>query len=389
MILRKGLKFKLQPNKETETKMSQFAGCCRFVVNKVLSLNDDRYLFNRFGLNVPRIPYNDAAGLLKLWKQSDEYPWLKECDSQVLQQALMQLDRGYVNCFQGRADPPTKRKKFLNDSFRYPQRFKVEGNRVYLPKIGWVKFRKSRDMEGEIKNVTVSRKGDGWFVSFQVEIEMDDPMHPSGTAVGIDLGVAQFATLSDGTVYEPLSAFRRLESKLAKLQRKLSLKVKFSNGWKKVKRKITRLHSTIADARHDYLHKVSTEISQNHAVIGVEDLKVSNMSRSAKGTVETPGRKVAQKSGLNKSILDQGWGMFRTMLEYKQLWRGGMLIAVPPHHTSQMCSQCGHISPLNRQSQSVFECVQCGFKANADWNAASNIRTLAVGQTESLNACGA
>lgn len=369
--------------------MSQFAGCCRFVVNKVLALNDERYLFNRFGLNVPRISYNDAAGMLKLWKQSDETPWLKACDSQVLQQALMQLERGYVNCFEGRSDPPTKRKKFVNDSFRYPQRFKVEGNKVYLPKIGWVKFRKSREIDGTIKNVTVSRKGHHWFVSFQTEQEIDDPIHPSESAVGIDLGIAQFATLSDGTVYEPLSAFRRLEAKLAKLQRKLSRKVKFSNNWKTIKRKITRLHSKIADARGDYLHKVSTEISQNHAVIGVEDLKVSNMSKSAKGTIDRPGKKVAQKSGLNKSILDQGWGMFRATMEYKQLWRGGMVIAVPPHHTSQMCSECGHTSPLNRQSQSTFECVQCGFKANADWNAASNIRTLAVGQTESLNACGA
>ena len=134
------------------------------------------------------------------------------------------------------------------------------------------------------------------------------------------------------------------------------------------------------------MHQHSTTISQNHAVIVVEDLKVSNMSKSAKGTVDEPGKKVAQKSGLNKAILDQGWGMFRTMLEYKQLWRGGMVIAVPPAYTSQRCAECGHVSPENRVVQALFSCVACGHTDHADVNAARNI--LAAGLAESLNACG-
>jgi putative transposase len=304
----------------------------------------------------------------------------------VLQQCLKDLDRAYTNLFAGRAQPPTFRKKFLNDSFRFPQGFKVEGNRVYLPKIGWVSFWKSRDLEGTIKNVTVSRRGEHWYVSFQVEIEMPDPLHPSESAIGIDMGVATFAALSDGHLIEPLDSFRKTEAKLAKEQRKLALKVTFSNNWIKQKRKVNRVHQRIANLRHDFLHQHSTEISQNHAVIVVEDLQVSNMSRSAKGTVEEPGRNVAAKSGLNKAILDQGWGMFRTMLQYKQLWRGGMVIAVPPQYTSQTCAECGHVSPENRVVQAMFSGVNCGHNDNADVNVARNI--LAVGLTESLNACG-
>ena len=190
---------------------------------------------------------------------------------------------------------------------------------MYLPKIGWVPFWKSRDIEGTIKNVTVSRHGDHWYVSFQVEIEIPDPLHPSDSAIGIDMGIATFAALSDGQHIEPLDAFRKVEAKLAREQQKLSRKVKFSHNWIKQKQKVNRVHTRIANLRHDFLHKHSTEISKNHAVVVVEDLQVSTMSRSAKGTVEKPGRNVAAKSGLNKAILDQGWGMFRRMLAYKQL----------------------------------------------------------------------
>jgi putative transposase len=381
MIVRKGYKYRLQAKPETSRKLAQFAGSCRFVWNQVLALNDDRY---RAG--IPRLRYGDAAGVLRLWKQSEEYGFLADVHSQVLQQCLKDLDRAYTNLFAGRADPPTFRKKFLNDSFRFPQGFKVEGNRVYLPKIGWVSFWKSRDIDGTIKNVTVSRRGEHWYVSFQVEIEQPDPLHPSDTAIGIDMGVVTFAALSDGQLIKPLNSFRKWEAKLAKEQRKLALKVKFSKNWIKQKRKINRIHTRIANLRHNFLHQHSTTISQNHAVIVVEDLKVSNMSRSAKGTVDEPGKNVAAKSGLNKAILDQGWGMFRTMLEYKQAWRGGMVIAVPPQYTSQTCAECGHVSPENRVVQALFSCVACGHTDHADVNAARNI--LAAGLAESLNACG-
>ncbi|MBJ5173480.1 transposase, partial [Salmonella enterica subsp. enterica serovar Mbandaka] len=186
-------------------------------------------------------------------------------------------------------------------------------------------------------------------------------------------GVTKLATLSDGTVYQPVNSFKASQRKLATLQRQLSRKVKFSSNWQKQKRKVQRLHSHIANIRRDYLHKVTSEISKNHAMIVIEDLKVSNMSKSAKGTAEQHGRNVKAKSGLNRSILDQGWYEMRRQLEYKQLWRGGQVLAVPPAYTSQRCACCGHTAKENRLSQSKFVCQACGYTANADVNGARNI----------------
>ncbi len=223
-----------------------------------------------------------------------------------------------------------------------------------------------------------------WYVSIQTEYEVADPKHKSISMIGIDAGIAKLATLSDSTVYSPVNSFKTSQHKLAKLQRQLSRKVKFSANWQKQKRKIQRLHSHIASIRKDYLHKITTEISKNHAMIVIEDLKVSNMSKSAKGTAEKHGRNVRAKSGLNLTILDQGWYEMRRQLEYKQLWRGGQVLAIPPAYTSQKCACCGHTTKENRQSQSKFECLECGYTENADINGARNI--LAAGHA--VLACG-
>ena len=187
------------------------------------------------------------------------------------------------------------------------------------------------------------------------------------------MGVKRFATLSDGDFFEPLNAFKREREKLAKLQGKLARQKKGSRNSRKTKRKIARLHCRIADSRRDFLHKTSTQIAKNHSVVYVEDLKVSNMSASAAGTKENPGKKVKQKSGLNRSILDQGWYGFFQMLSYKLKWRGGKLIKVDPRNTSRTCPRCGFVSAENRKSQASFVCVSCGYSSNADEVGAINI----------------
>ncbi len=379
MQIRKGYKYRLKTNRSTGAQFIRFAGACRFVWNKLLSINEHRYV-----AGVPRLSYAQACELLAWWKQSEEYGWLSQVHSQVLQQCLKDLDRAYANCFAGRTAPPQYRKKFLSDSFRYPQGFKLDGRMVYLPMVGWVEFWESRPLDGTIKNVTVSRQGRHWFVAFQVELELPDPVHPATAAVGIDLGIATFAATSDGDLHPPLNAYRRVEKKKARMQRRLAGMVKYSCNWKKQQRRIAQLDIRIAHCRHDFLHKLSTETSKNHAVIVIEDLQVQNMSRSAKGTVDEPGEQVAQKAGLNKAILDQGWGMFRRMLEYKQVWQGGEMIAVNPRYTSQMCPECGHVAKANRVQQALFSCVACGYTYHADVVAAKNI--LALGHRERLNA---
>jgi putative transposase len=258
-------------------------------------------------------------------------------------------------------------------------------------RIGWLRYRKSRDIEGTPKNITVSYSGGKWFVSIQTEREVTAPIHPSTSMVGVDLGVARFATLSDGTVFEPVDSFGKLKPRLARYQRAMARKRKFGNNWKKAKAKVTRLHQTIGHVRRDYLHKTTTTISQNHAVVVLEDLQVRHMSASAAGTLEQPGRNVRAKAGLNRSILDQGWFEFRRQLEYKQVWRGGEVLAVPPRNTSRTCPACGHVAPENRPTQARFACVACGFVEHADLVGAVNVlraghARLACGETSPIRA---
>ena len=375
-------KFELMPNGEQIRAMCRFAGSCRFVYNKALAWQNEQYQAD----NSFKFSYTKIANLLPEWKKSPDTLWLSESPSQTLQQALKNLESSFKNFFAKRADFPKFKKRGKSDSFRYPQGFKVEqGNsRLFLPKLGWVRYRNSRTMQGVAKNITISQSGGKWYASIQTEREVETPLHPSTSAVGIDVGVAKFATLSTGEIFEPKNSFRNKAQRLARYQRAMSRKTKFSKNWQKAKRKINKLHTTIANIRRDYLHKTSTAISKNHAMIVIEDLQIRNMSKSSKGTSEKHGKNVKAKSGLNKSILDQGWFEFRRQLEYKQSWRGGFVVAIPPQHTSQRCSCCGYVSRNNRQTQAKFECVECGHSENADINAARNI--LAAGHA--VLACG-
>lgn len=379
MMIRRGYKYRLKANQRIRQQFVKNAGACRFIWNKILSINEHRYY-----AGVPRLNYYDAWALIAWMKQSEEYGWLQEANAESLQQCLRDLERAYTNLFAGRTRPPQYRKKFLADSFRYPQGFKLDGRMVYLPKIGWVEFWHSREIDGTVKNVTISRQGKHWFVAFQAEMDVPNSVHPSSADVGIDLGIATFAAFSSGELYPPLNAYKCHAAKKARMQQALARKVKYSCNWKKQQGRIAQLDIRIANCRNDFLHKLSTDISKNHAMIAVEDLQVRNMSRSARGTVEEPGRNVAAKSGLNKAILDQGWGTFRRMLTYKQQWRGGEVIAVPPRYTSQECPKCHHICAENRPQQALFLCVVCGYANHADTVGGLNI--LARGQRERLNA---
>ncbi len=373
-------KFELMPNGEQTRAMGQYAGCCRVVYNKALAWQNKQYQAD----NTFKFSYTKITNLLPQWKT--ELTWLKDAPSQTLQQSLKNLESSFRNFFAKRADFPKFKKKGVSDSFRFPQGFKIEQhhNRVFLPKLGWIRYRNSQTMQGTPKNITVSLKCGKWYASIQTEREVEQPQHPSNSMVGVDVGIARFATLSTGQVFEAINSFKQKQTRLARYQRALSRKVKFSSNWKKQKGKISKLHSTIANIRKNYLHKTTTAISQNHAMIVIEDLQVSNMSKSAKGTIETKGRNVKAKSGLNRSILDQGWFEFRRQLEYKQAWAGGSVIEVNPRNTSRTCPCCGHIAKENRLTQAKFKCVECGYENNADLVGAINI--LAAGHA--VLACG-
>ena len=348
--------------------MKQFCGCARYVYNRTLSL--ERSIYKKD--NKHSFKYAEAANRLPDWKKKN--PFLKDCNAQVLQQSLKDLERAYKNFFGKRANFPKYKKKYRHDSIRFPQGVELDEvkQQIRLPKIGWMGYRKSRDIIGTIKNVTVSRRGEKWDVSIQTEYEVVSSA-PNPSEIGIDMGVKRFVTMSNGDFVEPLNAFKQEQEKLAKLQRKLVRQKKGSRNSRKTKRKIVRLHRYIADSRRDFLHKTSTKIAKNHSVIYVEDLKVSNMSASASGTKESPGKNVRQKSGLNRSILDQGWYSFFRMLSYKLKQRGGKLIKVDPRNTSRTCPRCGLVSAENRKSQATFACIGCGFRSNADEVGAINV----------------
>jgi len=352
--------------------MRRFAGACRFVFNKALALQKERHERGE-----KKLGYAGLCKMLTEWRNSTETPWLKDAPVHPLQQSLNDLERAYRNFFEKRAGFPRFKKKGVSDSFRYPDPKQIkldQGNsRIFLPKLGWLRYRNSREVLGTVKNVTVSLSGGKWFVSIQTEREVAQPVPQSTTAVGIDMGIARFATLSDGTFFEPLNSFRRHEKTLRKAQQALSRKVKFSNNWRKAKARVQRIHARIANVRRDYLHKCSTAISKNHAMVCIEDLQVRNMSKSAAGTLDNPGKNVRAKSGLNKSILDQGWFEFRRQLDYKLAWSGGLLITVPPQNTSRTCPCCGYVSADNRRTQTRFRCMECGFEEHADVVGAINI----------------
>lgn len=394
MIIHKGFKYRLEPTAEQRQQCILFAGHNRAVWNKALDITNkilEQYnvakettlhsLFPASGIRVRSIAwYNELNWMMtKLWKPSENMGWLKEAPSQTLQQTLMQFERALKDCFDknqpNKRFPRHKRKGRSVDSFRFPngKAIETDGNRVKLPKLGFIHFRKSRPLVGAIKNATVSRNGKHWFISIMCEIEVDEPVHPSSSAVGIDRGVKVMAACSDGENFMGAKAFRSLEGKLRRQQRLLSRKTKFSNNWKKQLEKIQAVHSKISNMRKDALHKASSIITNNHGMVVLEKLGVARMSKSAKGNNEKHGKNVAAKSGLNKSILDAGWSMFESMLQYKQKWKGGYVEFVPAPYTSQKCSCCDNIDKESRVTQSKFVCTSCGFSMNADTNAAINI----------------
>jgi putative transposase len=391
MIIRQGFEYWLKvKGRDKNSLLFHAVGCQRFLWNKMLKLQLARLAKGR-----RLASYCTTAAVLVRWKA--RYQFLNDVPSQSLQQTLKALDRAFKDGFdktQPNKRLPVYKKKFrCVDSFRLPQGVRVSNNAVFLPKLGWSAFKLTRPILGRIKNTTIKREGGRWKIVFQTEREVVDPIHANiDDVLALDMGCKHFATDSKGEPHIGPKALQVNLEKLAGLQRQLSTKVKFSLRWKQLKAAIAKLHHRIACIRKDFLNKLSTQLAKSHGHIVLEDLKVVEMTASASGTVEEPGAgrlaaskpawMVAQKSGLNRSILDQGWGEFRRQLSYKLEWMGGKLSLVPPHYTSQTCPEshggCGHVSAANRKDRDTFLCVRCGFTAPADKVGAMNILSLGL-----------
>ena len=373
MEIKRGFTYQLLPDGQQQRLLNRYCGCARFVYNENLALelklheaNPDHHFI-----------YEQATKRLPGMKQ--EHPWLKECNAQVLQQKLKDLGRAFKAKYSGEAKELKKHKKGIKDSIRFPQHFEVDeaNSRIKLEKVGWIHYRKSRNIEGKPKNITIRRDGEYWTVSIQTEMDIEKPIPESTSDVGIDMGVEVFAYLSDGTPIpvpdEIQDKIAKIEKQIAVYQKQLKNKTKFSKNWKKLKKKIAKKHRKLTLIRQDFHHKTSTTLSKNHAMIVVEDLNIKGLTKSAKGTKEKPGRNVKAKSQTNRSILRQGWGRFMTMLKYKTEARGGIYLEIHPAYTSRTCPECGHVDKANRPTRSHFQCVHCGFSAHADHVGAVNI----------------
>jgi transposase len=310
-----------------------------------------------------------------------EHPWLAAGSQMVQQQALRDFARAMTAFFspQNPAGRPSWRKAGRDEGFRIVGRRGQQWNlrrlsrkvgEVWVPKAGWVRFRWSRAVPADVKSyrVTMDRAG-RWHVAFAM---IPEPVAApdNGEAVGIDRGVAVSAALSTGELLHAPRLTAREQGRVLRMERKLARARRGSNRRKRVRLAIARLKARETDRRKDWAEKVSTDLTRRFDVIRVEDLQIKNMTRSAKGTRENPGRNIGQKTGLNRGILRSGWGLLVRRLEEKA---PGRVEKIKPHYTSQRCSACGHVDAESRENQARFACTACGFACNADVNAARNI----------------
>ncbi len=303
------------------------------------------------------------------------HPWLGEPPAQALQQALKDLCAAWARKFTSRFGAPRFKKKGQGDTIRFPQdcTYDAVAGVVRLPKLGDVRLRHSRPALGKLKNVTLRFEGKRLVVSLQTEREIDALASGAAGEVGLDFGAVATITPSAGRLIVLPARIGRYERRMKRLQQAVSRKKSGSNNRRKAVVRVAECHRRIAAIRRDFLHQETTKLVSTNALLAIEDLAVKNMTASPTGTIEAPGKNVRQKAGLNRTILRNGWGMARSMLDYKAAWRGSVLVAVAPAFTSQRCSCCGHTAAENRKTQALFECVQCGHTENADRNAARNI----------------
>lgn len=391
MSLNIAYKYELITTRELRSKLAQVVGCRRYVVNKVLELQRERLLSKR-----PFLTYGETSKLLTQMKKEDDTLWLQLPPSQALQQGLMDLNRSIQEYRAGKKGFPHFIARGEADSFRLPQPKQEDldqnNSRVYIPKIGFVRYRKSREITGTIKQITISVDCGRWYISVVTEIEgFESGPTPLGE-VGIDLGVAQTVTLSDGRVFQlDTQTIKKHEHRIEVLQKQLShnlearkqlAKMGLADDFdkrepscrhRKLKAKIQNLYRRIRNIRDDFIKKTSHLIAQEFGWVAMEELKMKNMTKSAKGTVEQPGKNVRAKSGLNRSMLRFSPYAFRRCIEWNLRKTGGQLVLVVPAYTSQRCSCCDHTEAGNRPNQAVFQCLKCGHEANADVNGAINI----------------
>ena len=355
--MNKGVKFRAYPNKEQQNLIDRTFGCCRLIYNKGLAMRDDAYS------NGERVGYNQTSAMLTDLKKQTDFVFLKDVDSVALQQSLRDLDRGFKNFFEKRARHPRFKSKHNNhQSYRTinnGNNIRIVGKYIKLPKLGYVKIKQSMGV-GHINNVTVERTPTGkYFVVLNVDFEPE--FRPNaGSKIGIDVGIKEFYSDSNGNVVNNPKYLEKSMCKLVREQRRLSRKQKGSNNRNRQRVKVAKVHEKITNQRNDFLQKQSTMLVRENQTICVEDLNVKGMLRNHK---------------LAQHIASCSWSRFFAMLEYKAAWYGNNIIKVPTlYPSSQTCSCCGYKNPLVKNlAIRNWECPKCHTKHDRDINASINI----------------
>jgi len=369
MLIQRGYKYRIFPTKEQEESLFQCGGNARFLWNYVLKTNQDYYKeTGKF-----KFYYELAISLPTL---KEEYPFLKESFSQSLQMVLRQFDKALKDSFKKeKGFPSFKKKMLLNDSFSCPQKWRLGKGFVFIPKVGEIKWAKHRSMKGKPKSITISQDGNKWYCSVLCEYNISEQEKRYNNVVGCDVGLKNFATLSDSIIISNPKHTKKYENKLAKEQRKLNRKQKESKNRFKQRLKVRKIQNKIKDTRKDFLHKTSNLITKSYDGIVVEDLNIKEMMKN---------------HYLAKAIGDVSWSEFNRQLEYKCRWNFKHYIKIGRFEpTSKMCSNCGCIQEMSLNKR-IFNCSDCGVSIDRDLNASLNIRNIGlstVGHTGNY-ACG-
>jgi IS605 OrfB family transposase len=366
------MRFRLQPTPAQEAALLKHCAHARFVWNLAV---EQRQHWRPGRASAP----GHAEQSRQLTEACREFEWLAEGSRTVQQQALRDFAQATSNFFAGTHRRPTWRKAGVHEGFRIVgrrggawdvRRLSRKTGEVWVPKIGWVRFRWSRHIPDQVKSFRVKWDRAGrWHACFAV---IPPPVDGPGTGelIGVDRGVAVSAALSTGERLSVPGLHKTQATRLLRLQRKLARAKRGSNRRRRIKTAIGRLKAREVDRRRDWVEKTSTDLARRFDLIRVEDLKIRNMVRSARGTIAAPGRNVRAKAGLNRSIHTAGWGRLVTRLEDKA---PGRVEKINPAYTSMTCYACGHCAAENRESQAVFRCRVCGHGDHADVNAAKNI----------------
>ena len=356
----KTTRVRLYPSEKQKVLLEKHFGSCRFVWNHFLEVRN-RYNAEHKNDSKKGLTGFDTMKMLTVLKK--EVTWLNEINSQSLQHSLVKLDMAFKSFFKHNTDYPTFRSRKDNQYFIIPSGFRVDGNKLIIPKfMEGIEYRDSSAIPENIKQVIVTRNVNRYHASIQYEI--DEDMSAGKGTIGIDMGIKAFLTASDGLQVEPLNALRKAEKRLKREQGRLSRKKKGSRNRKKQIVKVQKIHQGIGDMRTEFNHKVSTAIAKHYGTVVLEDLNVSGMVKN---------------HHLSKSITDQGWSQFKTMLMYKKEWRKAEVVQIGRFEpSSKMCSGCGNIKHDLKLSDRIYHCDVCGFKMDRNLNAAINIRNIGM-----------